>query len=149
MFDATRHISRANVSSMAAALSAYRGANGRIASMPTSMSILAQSQPLGEPYPRIFFFQEFAFRQLGLERTPLTEILFDVTVIAALVLPLVMLVAMISIWAERRVAGRIQSRLGPNRVGPMGLFQSLADGIKLLFKEDLIPKDADSILFRL
>jgi NADH-quinone oxidoreductase subunit H len=51
-------------------------------------------------------------------------------------------------WAERRVAGRMQSRVGPNRVGPQGLLQWVADAVKLILKEDLIPKDADPILFR-
>jgi NADH-quinone oxidoreductase subunit H len=50
-------------------------------------------------------------------------------------------------WAERRVAGRIQQRPGPNRVGPFGLIQALADGIKLMFKEDLIPAEASRFLF--
>lgn len=53
------------------------------------------------------------------------------------------------VWVERRVAGRIQSRVGPNRVGPFGLLQSIADGIKGILKEDIIPTRADSILFRL
>jgi NADH-quinone oxidoreductase subunit H len=52
-------------------------------------------------------------------------------------------------WIERRVAGRIQSRVGPNRVGPQGSLQWLADGIKCFLKEDLIPAEADGILFRL
>jgi NADH-quinone oxidoreductase subunit H len=52
-------------------------------------------------------------------------------------------------WWERRVAGRMQSRVGPNRVGPGGLLQFAADALKLILKEDLIPGDADKILFRI
>jgi NADH-quinone oxidoreductase subunit H len=77
------------------------------------------------------------------------QVLWGVTVIAAGFLPFVLLIAMFCIWWERKVAGHIQSRLGPNRVGPYGLLQSLADGIKLIAKEDLVPKDADKLLFRL
>ncbi|NIO06547.1 MAG: NADH-quinone oxidoreductase subunit NuoH [Deltaproteobacteria bacterium] len=52
-------------------------------------------------------------------------------------------------WLERRVWGRIQSRVGPNRVGPQGILQWLADGIKNLLKEDIIPASADRKLFAL
>jgi NADH-quinone oxidoreductase subunit H len=52
-------------------------------------------------------------------------------------------------WAERRVWGRIQSRIGPNRVGPQGFVQWLADGVKMVCKEDLIPAEADAKLFKL
>ena len=51
-------------------------------------------------------------------------------------------------WAERRIAARMQSRVGPNRVGPAGFLQWIADAVKLLFKEDLIPAEADNVLFR-
>jgi len=50
-------------------------------------------------------------------------------------------------FIERRIAGRMQDRIGPNRVGPQGILQFLADGIKSLLKEDLIPKSADKPLF--
>jgi NADH-quinone oxidoreductase subunit H len=52
-------------------------------------------------------------------------------------------------WFERRVAGRMQSRVGPNRVGPFGFLQWVADGVKLLLKEDIIPDAVDRPLFKL
>ncbi len=52
-------------------------------------------------------------------------------------------------WAERRILGRFQNRVGPNRWGPFGLFQPLADLVKLLTKEDLRPAGADRIIFAL
>ncbi|MFP5345756.1 MAG: NADH-quinone oxidoreductase subunit NuoH [Actinomycetes bacterium] len=54
---------------------------------------------------------------------------------------------LIAIWAERRIIGRMQFRPGPNRAGPFGILQSLADGVKLALKEDLIPKDADKVIY--
>ncbi len=54
---------------------------------------------------------------------------------------------LLSIWAERRIVARMQVRVGPNRAGKFGLLQSLADGVKLALKEDLIPKAADKIVF--
>jgi NADH-quinone oxidoreductase subunit H len=52
-------------------------------------------------------------------------------------------------YAERRVAGKIQNRFGPNRVGPQGILQFVADGVKLILKEDTIPGAADRPLFRM
>jgi len=55
------------------------------------------------------------------------------------------LFALISVL-ERKILGRIQNRYGPNRVGPFGLFQPIADGIKLLIKEDIVPTHADKVV---
>ncbi|MCI0333806.1 MAG: NADH-quinone oxidoreductase subunit NuoH [Planctomycetes bacterium] len=67
-----------------------------------------------------------------------------------LLLNLVAVGALLFIWMERKVSGRIQDRLGPTRVGgKFGWLQTLADGIKLLTKEDLMPEGADAFLFKL
>lgn len=56
---------------------------------------------------------------------------------------------MLMIWFERKVISDMQDRIGPNRAGPFGLLQTLADGTKLMFKEDLLPERADRAVFRL
>ena len=59
------------------------------------------------------------------------------------------LVAGLTSWWERRIAARMQSRIGPNRVGPQGTLQFLADALKLIVKEDLVPPESDQMLFRI
>jgi NADH-quinone oxidoreductase subunit H len=54
---------------------------------------------------------------------------------------------LLMIWFERKLVSDMQNRIGPNRAGPFGLLQTLADGIKLFFKEDLIPSRADRFVF--
>ena len=78
--------------------------------------------------------------------------LYAIAVVAAftLMFGFMMVNAIFSVWLERKVAGRIQDRLGPTRVGgKFGWLQTLADGMKLLIKEDTIPAAADQFLFRL
>ncbi len=75
-------------------------------------------------------------------------------VVIAIVRVLVAFVAllvsvMLMIWFERKVISDMQNRIGPNRAGPYGLLQSLADGIKLFFKEDLVPERSDRFVFKL
>jgi len=60
-----------------------------------------------------------------------------------------LLATMLMVWFERKLIGDMQNRIGPNRAGPFGILQTLADGIKLFFKEPLIPERADRRIFRL
>lgn len=64
------------------------------------------------------------------------------------VFAMLLIATMLMVWFERRVIGQMQNRIGPNRAGPFGLLQTLADGTKLLFKEDLTPEAADRSVFR-
>ena len=69
------------------------------------------------------------------------------TILASVILILSLLVAMYSTLIERKVAGFLQDRLGPDRAGPWGLLQPLADGRKLFFKEEFMPNTADKFLY--
>ena len=72
-----------------------------------------------------------------------------VAVKAVLALVVLLLLTLFTIWYERRLVAFMQHRKGPNMNGPFGLLQSLADGMKLMFKEDFTPKAADKIVFML
>ncbi|MBF6507973.1 NADH-quinone oxidoreductase subunit NuoH [Nocardia farcinica] len=74
---------------------------------------------------------------------PIWLILLKVVAIFAFLVVMTLL----TIWAERRVIGRMQNRPGPNRAGPFGILQSLADGLKLAFKEDIRPVLADKWIY--
>ncbi len=66
---------------------------------------------------------------------------------ALVVFGFLVVTTLLVIWFERRVIGRMQQRPGPNRTGPFGLLQTLADGVKLALKEDIIPAGADKVVF--
>ncbi len=58
-----------------------------------------------------------------------------------------LLATLLGVWFERRVVARMAQRPGPNQIGPFGLLQTLADGLKMAFKEDILPKAADKVVF--
>lgn len=71
-------------------------------------------------------------------------------IVGGIILVLMPVIATLTLtWMERKVIGRIQNRLGPNRVGPWGIFQAIADAVKMLIKEDIIPDAADRPVFSL
>jgi len=76
-------------------------------------------------------------------------VLLIVVVKAAVVFGALLVAVLFMIWFERKVIADMHSRIGPNRAGPFGILQTLADGIKLFFKEDLLPEQADRRVFRL
>src|SRR2546430_10125490 len=81
-------------------------------------------------------------------RGALASTAWNLAFIVAIVVPLLLCVAYLTLW-ERKLIGWIQIRIGPNRVGPLGLLQPIADGIKLMFKEIILPSSANKGLFLL
>ncbi|HUV92938.1 MAG TPA: NADH-quinone oxidoreductase subunit H, partial [Anaerolineales bacterium] len=70
-------------------------------------------------------------------------------IIKAVLMLLILLIGFAyTTYLERKVLARMQVRYGPNRAGPKGLLQPVADGVKLIFKEELIPAKADKLLFK-
>jgi len=74
-------------------------------------------------------------------------ILLEKSILILAVVTVSLVIAMYATWAERKVAAVMQDRLGPNRAGPFGLFQPLADGLKLFMKEEIIPSASSKFLF--
>ncbi|GMR10859.1 MAG: NADH-quinone oxidoreductase subunit NuoH [Anaerolineae bacterium] len=100
---------------------------------------------MSDPFTTIDQFIKNLLIGLGLE-AEVTEVALNI--VGAVVLGLLVgATAIILIWAERKLVARIQDRLGPNRVGPYGILQTIADGLKLVTKEVLIPQGADRYVF--
>ena len=77
------------------------------------------------------------------------SVLFVVVIKVVVAFVILLVAVMLYIWAMRKVIADMQNRIGPNRAGPYGVLQTLADGIKLFFKEQSIPSSADRPVFRL
>jgi NADH-quinone oxidoreductase subunit H len=71
----------------------------------------------------------------------------DKVILISIILLLSLMIAMYETWAERKVAALMQDRRGPNRAGPAGLLQPLADGLKLFMKEEIVPGSSNRLLF--
>src|SRR6185436_19169113 len=74
-------------------------------------------------------------------------ILLEKSILILAVVTVSLVIAMYATWAERKIAAVIQDRRGPNRAGPFGLLQPVADGLKLFMKEEIIPNASSKILF--
>jgi NADH-quinone oxidoreductase subunit H len=94
-------------------------------------------------------FSSYSQAQFGTTWGPVFyETVTSLAFIVAIIAPLMLCVAYLTLW-ERKLIGWIQIRIGPNRVGPFGLLQPVADGIKLLLKEIILPANASKGLFLL
>ena len=74
-------------------------------------------------------------------------ILLEKAILILAVVTVSLVIAMYATWAERKIAAVIQDRRGPNRAGPFGLLQPVADGVKLFMKEEIIPNASSKLLF--
>ena len=80
---------------------------------------------------------------------PTLSLLIQFAVVGTLVIGLFAVLGLVLVYMERKVSAVMQIRLGPNRVGPQGIFQTAADTLKLVVKEGLTPDGADKFLFNL
>ncbi len=93
--------------------------------------------------PDQFLVQLSALIQAGLADNPVLAKFVGILLAAVPLATVFALCFAFTTWLERKGLARIQNRLGPNRVGPFGLFQPIADGIKMLTKEDIVPRSSD------
>jgi NADH-quinone oxidoreductase subunit H len=121
--------------------------NMRLISAANNISIIS------DPWWKVFY--DFSSLTEGIDKglhkamTPFWTTVTEMLIIGVLILLFYALVGLFLVYAERKVCAFMQNRLGPNRVGPLGLFQTIADLIKLLLVELIPIKNADKFLFNL
>jgi NADH-quinone oxidoreductase subunit H len=76
-------------------------------------------------------------------------LLVEKTVLVVIIFTITLAIAAYSTYGERKIAAFLQDRIGPNRAGPYGMFQPMADGLKMLMKEDFVPEQANKFLFHI
>jgi len=108
---------------------------------------------LTEPWWKIFY--DFSILNRAVDEwlkgsfSPFWTTVIEMVVVGVVFLLFYAVVGLFLVYAERKVCAFIQNRLGPNRIGPYGIFQTIADLVKLLFKEIIPIKNADSLLFNI
>ncbi len=100
-----------------------------------------------DPITTIFNSLLTTFTGWGMSEAAATIVIWLIGIFA--LVSFAMILDIFLVWVERKVVARFQDRLGPNRVGPFGIFQPFADIVKLLIKEDITPFGADVVLFNL
>src|SRR3990172_9160035 len=102
---------------------------------------------MSDPFNAIRVWLEGLLSSWGLPASLVTVVMAVLGVVVLCTFILVLDIFLV--WVERKVVARFQDRLGPNRLGPFGLIQPLADIIKLLIKEDIFPAGGDKIIYNL
>jgi len=121
--------------------------------MPLDIAAINTSASLSVPWWKIFYdfsyLTDWIDTSLRNAMSPFWTTITELLIIGVVILLFYALVGLFLVYAERKVCAFMQNRLGPNRVGPFGLFQTIADLIKLLFVELIPIKNADKLLFNL
>jgi NADH-quinone oxidoreductase subunit H len=100
-----------------------------------------------ESFEAFYSFQEILLVHMHVFLTIDWFLFIEKAILISIIIGVSLIVAMYETWAERKVAAVIQDRRGPNRAGPIGIFQPLADGLKLFMKEEIIPSLSNKFLF--
>jgi len=117
--------------------------------MTAPESMTALKAPLAAISTGLDLQSSFTATLEGYGLTPATAHLLWLPLPMLLVLVAAVVGVLVNVWLERKISAAVQQRIGPEYAGALGVLQPLADGLKLLFKEDIIPARADGLLFTL